>query len=73
MKKEYTKPGITANAYALFEDVLTWGCTKQFDPPQDPLCEGGEHLDPPGHGSPNTGQSDFCGKPGYATAPVIES
>lgn len=30
MKKVYGKPDISANAYAEFESVLTFACTKQY-------------------------------------------
>ena len=57
MKKEYIKPEISANTYAEFENVLTWGCTKQFK--NSPPCEASPDWKPGGGNTGITGQSDF--------------
>lgn len=60
MKKEYAKPELITNAYAQFENVLTWACTKQFH--KAPACESFPDLYPGGGNTGLTGQSDFPGK-----------
>ena len=57
MKKIYEKPEITENAYAQFENVLTWGCSKMFTdpPPAFADCEGRDEWS----GAPYSGHTDF--------------
>ena len=63
MKREYSKPEIKADAYAEFENVLTWACSKQY---KEAVCEGNDAWTVPQPKIPNglppdhyTGQSDF--------------
>lgn len=63
MKKIYSKPEIIANAYAEFENVMTFACSKMTDNPKFvcqayPLLHPGD-PDPLNPGETLSGQSDF--------------
>ena len=71
MKKVYVKPEITTNAYAQFENVLTWGCSKMFiseNPKNTAGCEGRDEWTRP----PYQGQSDFPCNPSHGVAGMQE-